>query len=1029
MAQVAALVHERAVCRTPPKAHGADSPPSTLASRRAMTTDTSRWLPSTGEAAAQDGYHVGALVALRGLRRGARLIPGTENLSGSALQTPTTVDFNSTLAQLVEYHEEQKRWLLVTMQGVLLMASSKNFGLAVRSELGEIDVVMGPASEPRHIASRMAQVLLDKGYANCSVVLRSEDRQEVLDVAKQLENKGHFTRLAKGFEDGYLGKGGRGKTIMLDLQAADTPLAARESQALALIDGNIAVLSSMLSGYAVEHMGFLIHSRTPLLLQRGMAGPEDEAKYPLKAATQQEANNFLGIMQRRRICVLHFMGPSPGTVKLVPLMPGSDEQENEEEDEEEDEDAVEKPDEVRLTAKPGQMLVFLCNQYEFSYTAAGDSVVLQAWFLDNPPDFVIAGPVSGNLEAIASVAPGPPLPRGGEQTVSLVGHGYRNPGCSDSAEKYWQCCRNGGADGMLQIPITRYDLEYYAEWRLDRQAALNMGKMYCRHQGHLEGIELFDGSFFNISKAESGGMDPEQRLTLETGWCALYDAGYDRRKTQQAGAHIGVFVGISGSDWHWVPLPPDVNAGMGATEAVIAGRVTFALNIKGPAQIINTACSASLVSMHSGKLHLLFPHDRMEAVLTTGISINTTPHVFMGNCYTNALSFGGRSFSFDKAADGFGRSEGTSASLFKLLPWNHEEVYGILAGSQSNHDGRSASLTAPNGPAQERCIRSVLAETKLEPPEIDCFECHGTGTSLGDPIEVGAFKRLYNRKPRNNPVLATTSKTNLGHTEGGAGIAGFLKCILMCMHCECCPNIHTRELNPHLDNEGFPCYFVSEAEIMTGDTCYSGVSSFGVSGTNGHCLGYSRNYMTSRGTRQQDYNRTMVGKIKDTIPNILLDNRDWKNWVNLGKPHFERPGQEYEVEALRDGSVTWRPLERRGLRKPEGPFFIRGSFNSFTMDQMTVDSSVIGLHTFEIEMGDTGQETFQIVYNLDENMIFYPAEQNCRRKTVPIMGPDTPGSNADAWLIKGSPGAYYKVEFFVFEQGARQTITWMAVKD
>nr|AQS99228.1 type I polyketide synthase [Gambierdiscus polynesiensis] len=1023
----------RAVCghSTEPPVHGADSPPTTLGSG-AMATDSSRWLPSTGEAPAPDGYHVGALVTLSGLKRGARLIPGTESLPGSALQSPTSVDFNATLAQLVEYHAEQKRWLLVTMQGVLLMASSKNFRLAVSSELGECDIVMGPTSAPRHIAARLAQVLLDKGYANATVVLSAEERQEVIELARNLEQGGHFTRLAKGSEEGYLGRGGRGKTIMLDLQAKETPRAARESSALAQLDGNIAVLSSMLSGYAVEHMGFLIHSRTPLLMQRTMGGAEDEAKYPLKAPTQQEANNFLGIMQRRRICVLHFMGPSGGTVKLLPLLPGGGceaDNEDEEAEEEEDEGAIERPKEVRLAAKPGNLLVFLCDQYEFSYTSKGDSVVLQAWFLDNPPDFVIAGPVSGNMEAIASVAQGPPLPRGGTETVSLVGAGYRNPGHSDSADKYWMCTRNCGGDGMLQIPFTRYDLEFYAEWRLDRQSALNMGKMYCRHQGHLEGIELFDGSFFNISAAESGGMDPEQRLTLETGWCALYDAGFDRMKLQRSGGHIGVFVGVSGSDWHWVPLPPNVSAGMGATEAVIAGRVTFALNIKGPAQIINTACSASLVSMHSGKLHLLFPHDRMEAVLTTGISINTTPHVFMGNCFTNALSFMGRSFSFDKSADGFGRSEGTSASCFKLTPFNTDEVYGILAGSQANHDGRSASLTAPNGPAQERCIRSVLAETKLEPPEIDCFECHGTGTSLGDPIEVGAFKRLYNRKPRLNPVLATTSKTNLGHTEGGAGIAGFLKCILMCMHTECCPNIHGRELNPHLDNEGFPCYFTTEGATMTADSCYAGVSSFGVSGTNGHCLGYSKNTLTSRGTAQQDYNKTMVGKIKDAVPNILTDSKDWKNWVNLGKPHFERPGQEYEVEALRDGSVTWRPLERRALRKSEGPFFIRGSFTSWTMDQMMVDSSVIGLHYFELEMGDTGQETFQIIYNLDENMAFYPAEENCRRKTVPILGPDTPPSNDNAWLIKGTPGTYYKVEFFVFEQGARQTITWMAVKD
>merc|ERR550532_2232657 len=125
--------------------------------------------------------------------------------------------------------------------------------------------------------------------------------------------------------------------------------------------------------------------------------------------------------------------------------------------------------------------------------------------------------------------------------------GVRNPGHSDSGDKYWMCTRHTGGDTMLQIPFTRYDLEAYAEWRMDRQSALNLGKMYCRHQGHLEGIEMFDGTFFNISSAESLGMDPEQRLTLESCWVALHDAGYERMKVQRSSAHVGVFVGISGS--------------------------------------------------------------------------------------------------------------------------------------------------------------------------------------------------------------------------------------------------------------------------------------------------------------------------------------------------------------------------------------------------------------------------------------------------------------------------------------------------
>jgi polyketide synthase-associated protein len=914
--------------------------------------------------------------------------------------------FTGKIAQLLEYHVDQQLWLVVTMDGDLLMGGEKNFALVGASGLGSIDMVFGPASDPSFLAEELAQLLMDKGHACIQQVLQAAHREAIVRLAEDLSDDKQFIRFPRGCEEGYLGKHGKGKVLLVDLADDDTPAACKACKPLVDADRNFGALSGMLTGYAEEHFGFVLHTRTPTMIRKTFESPQEEADYIPATPEPAEADQFIGIMQRKKIGLIEFLGPAIGTITLIAR------------------DAF--SEDVQFDAKPGTLVVYNCSQYEISYAPDGDAVALQTWFLNEPPQFTIQGDVAGNTDCLGTMPKGPPMPIT-DHEIGLVGMGIRNPGFSDDRFSYWQCCRNGGADGMLEIPISRYDMDFYADWRVDRQWALDQGKMYCRHQGHLEGIEFFDAQFFSVSQAVARGMDAEQRLTLETSWVALADYGYDRKKVSQQSAHVGVFVGISGSDWHWVPIEGG-SPECGSSEAVIAGRVTFALNLKGPAQIINTACSASLVSMHTSKLHMCFKYDQLDTSLSTGISINVTPHVFMGNCTTNSLSFVGRSWSFDHTADGFGRSEGTSSACWKLTKFG-PMTYGMLAGSQINHDGRSASLTAPNGPAQERAIKSVLQEVKIEPPEIDSFECHGTGTSLGDPIEVGSFRRLYNKKPRFTAVLATTSKTNLGHTEGGAGIAGFFKCIIMLQFNDIAPNIHLRELNPHLEMEGFPCWFLSEGCLMTADRGYAGVSSFGVSGTNGHCLAYGINVMNSRAGRGLNYKSIILDKIEACKPIVHTSHEGWEEWQNFGRPHTEDvPGSEYLVEVLGDGSTTWRQVERPQLRNVEGPFHISGSFNGWRMEEM-VAWGVSGLFACEVEIGDSGTESFQICYNEDKNMTYYPQEKECSNKTATISGPAAAPSKENAWVVTGAPGTFVRVEFFVFKAGSRATINWIAVTD
>ncbi|CAE8648520.1 unnamed protein product, partial [Polarella glacialis] len=229
-------------------------------------------------------------------------------------------------------------------------------------------------------------------------------------------------------------------------------------------------------------------------------------------------------------------------------------------------------------------------------TAAGaQGLTLQSFLLEEPLEFEFET-AGGSLSVIGEGPLPGPAPPAGPQVV-VRGMASRDPCSADNHEQLWTVFRHAGCDGFLEIPATRFDLDLYVDFD-DQQRAVASGKSYCRHQGHCEGVDIFDAAFFNIPEREALGMDPEQRLFMETGWLSLSDAGYERKALQREGSHLGVFVGISGSDWRDVCRCPSAN---GVPETFIANRFSYAINLKGPSFIVNTACSASLVAMHAAK--------------------------------------------------------------------------------------------------------------------------------------------------------------------------------------------------------------------------------------------------------------------------------------------------------------------------------------------------------------------------------------------------------------------------------------------
>ena len=421
------------------------------------------------------------------------------------------------------------------------------------------------------------------------------------------------------------------------------------------------------------------------------------------------------------------------------------------------------------------------------------------------------------------------------EPIAVVGLACRFPGAPD-AGAFWRLLRDG-VDAVREVPEDRWDIDAYYDPDPDAP-----GKMYTRHGAFLAEVDRFDPQFFGIAPREAVSMDPQQRLLLEVSWEALEHAGI--APDRLAGSRTGVYVGICNSDYrslignHGIPL--DAHMGSGTSHSIAAGRVSYVLGLSGPSLAIDTACSSSLVAVHQARQSLLTGES--DLALAGGVNLMLAPEVTIGECRARMLSPGGRCKTFDAAADGFVRGEGCGIVVLKRLSdaeRDGDRILAIIPGSAINQDGASSGLTVPNGTAQERLLRDALAAAGLEPEAMHYVEAHGTGTSLGDPIEVRALAAVMAEgRTRDNPLLIGSVKTNVGHMETAAGIAGLIKVVLALAHEELPPHLHLRSPNPHIPWDDIAVEVTTELRTWPAarGQRLAGVSAFGFSGTNAHIL-------------------------------------------------------------------------------------------------------------------------------------------------------------------------------------------------
>ncbi|WP_042206280.1 SDR family NAD(P)-dependent oxidoreductase [Paenibacillus durus] len=423
--------------------------------------------------------------------------------------------------------------------------------------------------------------------------------------------------------------------------------------------------------------------------------------------------------------------------------------------------------------------------------------------------------------------------REAEQEIAIIGMAGRYPGARN-VEQFWQNLRSG-KDSITEIPTSRWDHRRYYD-----AAPGTAGKTYGQWGGFLDGVDEFDPLFFNVSPREAEMMDPQERLFMQCVYETLEDAGYTRESLSPQA--VGVYVGVMYEEYQLYGAQSSI--ALSGNPSSIANRVSYFCNFRGPSMAVDTMCSSSLTAIHLACQSLR--QQECGVAVAGGVNVSVHPNKYVMLAQGRFLSSKGRCESFGRGGDGYVPGEGVGAVLLKPLSRavaDGDRIYGVIKGSALNHGGKTNGYTVPNPKAQAEVIEQALKEAGIDARTISYVEAHGTGTSLGDPIEVAGLSKAFGG-PAEKPYCAIGSaKSNIGHGESAAGIAGVTKVLLQMQHGELAPSLHAKETNPHIDFSRSPFTVQQELgpwerPVMEGERLprRAGISSFGAGGANAHVI-------------------------------------------------------------------------------------------------------------------------------------------------------------------------------------------------
>ncbi|OBK32121.1 polyketide synthase [Mycobacterium sp. 1245111.1] len=572
--------------------------------------------------------------------------------------------------------------------------------------------------------------------------------------------------------------------------------------------------------------------------------------------------------------------------------------------------------------------------------------------------------------------------KGDTEPIAVVGIGCRLPGGADTPDRFWRMLQEGES-GIVGVPAERWDADaFFAE---DHSVP---GTIVSKEGGFLTSWrpDEFDAEFFGISPREAAAMDPQQRLLLEVTWEALENAGITAPMIR--GTQTSVFVGMTTYDYTLTlagRLPPeevDPHVPFGNAANFAAGRLSYFLGAHGPAVVLDTACSSSLVTVHLACQSLR--RRESDQALVAGVNLMLSPENSVATSRWGMLAPDGRCKTFDASADGYVRSEGCGVVVLKRLSdavRDGDSVLAVVRGSAVNQDGPSSGQTVPSGPAQQAVVRAALAAARLEPSDIDYIEAHGTGTALGDPIELGALHQVFGERNGSAPLVLGSVKTNLGHLESAAGITGFIKAVLAVQHGYIPAHLHFTELTPNAV-EGASKFTIAADGMdwpAVGRARRAGVSSFGVSGTNAHVVleqAPEREPLKKEAPQPESVITTLVvsGKTPARVASTAATLADWMIGDGAGVPladvahtlnHHRTQHKSFATLAVRDRAHAVAGLQalaagqsaiglvepHEGLCKPGTVFVYSGQGSQWAGmgRQLLVDEPVFAAAVDELE--------------------------------------------------------------------------------
>eukprot|EP00931_Biecheleriopsis_adriatica_P085828 TRINITY_DN60616_c0_g1_i1.p1 TRINITY_DN60616_c0_g1~~TRINITY_DN60616_c0_g1_i1.p1 ORF type:complete len:808 (+),score=161.56 TRINITY_DN60616_c0_g1_i1:20-2443(+) len=746
-------------------------------------------------------------------------------------------------------------------------------------------------------AAEFAHAVVDalerRGYCKISVPCLGPARKDILAAARQISS---FTLPHLEIEEGLLGRRSRSKVAFLgDARSSSVPDSLKDClRRLDELSDALGALGSRLGFQAVPGCQQLLLREPVERGERRLLSPG-----PLSEEQVEEGmvEDYLGFLQNRKISLLYILESQRGSLELLPRSGKA----------------------TKLSVQSDVIVAFRHDEMSYAYLqggSAGPDVALQGWILQRPLQMALQG-VDGDFEGLESICGGPRLlgkQMPVEEQVHIMTAAARLPAGADDIGKVVRLYR-AQTDSFVEIPMVRWDVSLYYSATPEQES---VPKSYTKHSGLFNDEEIlgFDNTFFGIPDSEAKCMAPCWRISLEVTVEALQQRGYTRGSAQ--GRNMPLFFADIGNDFDpFINVSEDPKAWLAgrALGQPAVGRIAHQLGLTGNVLSVDTACSSSLVAanlMHSNMRKRA--DSSVEEGIVAGMMNCLNPLVYVGLSGAGMLGRTGRSMSFDNSANGYARGEAVAATVWKIAGSSDahdvQERLGCYVSGFTNQDGRSASLTAPNGPSQQECIRSSLRMAGLAPQDVWANECHGTGTALGDPIEVGSCRAVFWRD-RSQPIAITTGKSHQGHSEATAGLSGIIKTLNTLRYSTVPPQVHLNKLNAHIDDSGFPAVFAVEAWNLkvTLDGCVGGLNSFGFGGTNSRGELWACSLAAQRASAEEamglGLRKAAAQRIDSVVVNCVTCQRPMCFLCGLSMPTVPSGGRRHRCSDIRENASSY----------------------------------------------------------------------------------------------------------------------------